>query len=67
MTILTSSFFFSITALQRKRNLDFVNCKPLFRFFYFSSVPRIPTLIPHIPADITRIPIPISHIPCILT
>ena len=48
MTILTSSFFnFS------KKKIGFY--KLSFRFFYFNSISRIPTLISHIPTQIPRI------------
>ena len=66
MTILISLF-----QLQQKKKIGFY--KLSFRFFYFSSIPRIPTLIPRIPTFptliacipnlIARIPTPIPSSP----
>ena len=74
MTILIIFFFNNFS--KKKIGLY----KLSFRFFHFSSIPRIstpvpgipiqiphiPTLIPRIPTQIPRIPTPIPHIPTLI-
>ena len=57
--IIPISLFLSFS----KKKIGFY--KISFRFFYFSSIPRIPTHIPHIPLILTPIPCILTPILCI--
>ena len=56
-----SNFFFFFFQFQEKKKIEFY--KLLFCFFYFSSIPYIPTPIPHIPTLIPHIPTPFPTFP----
>ena len=55
---------FVLFSISAKRKLDFINFR--FGFFYFNSIPCIPTPIPHISTPIPRIPTLIPRIPTLI-
>ena len=55
---------FVLFSISAKRKLDFINFR--FGFFYFNSIPCIPTPIPLIPTEIPHISTTIPRIPTLI-